>query len=63
MKKMIMIAVLPLLIITCKPGDHSSQLKARFEHLSDSVTDGWNTWDNRSIMTHILLPEGLAWEQ
>lgn len=24
------------------------------------LAQGWNTWDNNSVLTHVLLPEGLA---
>lgn len=28
--------------------------------MQDSVARGWNTWDTRSVMTHVLLPEAMA---
>jgi len=30
------------------------------ESLNNAILNGWNTWDNRSISTQVLLPEGLA---
>jgi putative isomerase len=32
-----------------------------YDKLKKELLSGWNTWDNRSIMTHVLLPEGLAY--
>jgi putative isomerase len=31
-----------------------------YDQLNRQILKGWNTWDNRSILTHVLLPEGLA---
>ena len=33
---------------------------SNYDQLNEYILDGWNTWDNRSILTHVLLPEGLA---
>ena len=30
------------------------------EQLKRHLLHGWNNWDNRSILTHVLLPDGLA---
>ncbi len=32
----------------------------QYEQLNTSLVAGWNTWDNRSILTHVHLPEGLG---
>jgi len=34
----------------------------QYQKLSQTIISGWNTWDNRSIATHVLLPEGLAFQ-
>jgi len=31
-----------------------------YANLKKQFLKGWNTWDNRSVLTHVLLPEGLA---
>lgn len=31
-----------------------------YEALKKDLIRGWNTWDNRNITTHVLLPEGLG---
>ena len=28
--------------------------------LQERLQSGWNTWDNRSVLTHVLLPDGLG---
>ncbi len=28
--------------------------------LQDSLARGWNTWNTRSVLSHVLLPEGIA---
>ncbi len=34
----------------------------KYQQLSANITTGWNTWDNRSILSHVLLPAGLAFQ-
>ena len=42
-------------------GSASSQLRSpEYSQLQDHLARGWNTWDTHSVMTHVLLPEGLA---
>ena len=31
-----------------------------FQELKKSMISGWNTWYNNSVLTHVLLPEGIA---
>lgn len=31
-----------------------------YRQLQERLQSGWNTWDNRSVLTHVLLPEGLG---
>ena len=33
---------------------------AGYETVQQRLAQGWNTWDNHSVMTQVLLPEGLA---
>ena len=33
---------------------------SNYDQLNSQILKGWNTWDNRSILTQVLLPEGLA---
>ena len=42
----------------------SSQLAnsqiANYQKLQEKICTGWNTWSNGSMLSHVLLPEGLA---
>jgi len=31
-----------------------------YEALKKSIASGWNTWNTRSVLSHVLLPEGFA---
>lgn len=37
-----------------------SQSHQRYEELQQKLARGWNTWDTRSVLTHVHLPSGLA---
>lgn len=32
----------------------------QYEELQDKLACGWNTWDTRSVLTHVFLPYGMA---
>ncbi len=48
--------MLPLLLWAV-PGDTPEQ---RYRELQKQLSQGWNTWDTRSVLTHVLLPYGAA---
>jgi putative isomerase len=58
----------PLLlwIIFCSFSIHlaaqknNSELEKKYQALKTNLQTGWNTWDNRSVLTHVYLPDGLA---
>ncbi|MCK5759780.1 MAG: hypothetical protein KAH33_00705, partial [Candidatus Delongbacteria bacterium] len=31
-----------------------------YEEIKKNLSKGWNTWNNRSVLSHVLLPEGLC---
>jgi hypothetical protein len=31
-----------------------------YAHIQASLAQGWNTWDTRSVLTHVLLPDALG---
>ena len=33
---------------------------SEYENLKKRLAAGWNTWNTRSVLSHVLLPEGLA---
>ena len=41
--------------------DHKQQITvANYREMTERLARGWNTWHVRSMLTHALLPEGLA---
>ncbi|MGC8747172.1 MAG: MGH1-like glycoside hydrolase domain-containing protein, partial [Candidatus Saccharicenans sp.] len=44
-----------------RPGSDDS-VRNEAANLQAKLAVGWNTWDNASVLTHVLLPEGLAIE-
>jgi glycogen debranching enzyme len=32
----------------------------QYKEIHDRLADGWNTWNTRSVLSHVLLPEGFA---
>jgi len=32
----------------------------QYDELKQNLAKGWNTWNTRSVLSHVLLPEGLA---
>jgi hypothetical protein len=36
------------------------QYEKLYDTLKARLAKGWNTWNNRSVLSHVLLPEGLA---
>ena len=45
-----------LLITSAFPQSRSPE----YSQLQERLAQGWNTWDTHSVMTQVLLPEGLA---
>jgi hypothetical protein len=37
-----------------------NQSQQLYEELQQNLSCGWNTWDTRSVLTHVHLPSGLA---
>lgn len=63
MKKLIFL--LPLFFLGCnifekKPENNQLSPEQKYDNLKTSLIEGWNTWDNRSILTHVHLPEGMG---
>lgn len=38
----------------------SYTISSEYLNLKSSLARGWNTWDTRSVLSHVLLPEGFA---
>jgi neutral trehalase len=52
---LLILGLMPLLV-SCEPVIEKDELSA----LNAELAKGWNTWDTNSVLTHVLLPEGLA---
>lgn len=48
--------------ISCRKDKEIDVVSARhqYDEMQRSVAKGWNTWDTRSVLRHVLLPYGLA---
>lgn len=55
MRRLLAFIIMVVLIISCQSGKISN-----VEQLNKSLLKGWNTFENRSILTQVLMPEGLA---
>ena len=42
------------------PKEFSVNIDFRYQTLQRELACGWNTWNTRSILSHVLLPQGLA---
>ncbi len=41
-------------------GPGSTSRSAEYAALQKNLAQGWNTWNTRSVLSHVLLPEGFA---
>lgn len=57
---LITILSLALVISSCKQTAKQSSPEELAAQNKEMILSGWNTWDNRSILTHVLLPEELG---
>ncbi|MDR0743309.1 MAG: hypothetical protein LBF05_03005 [Tannerella sp.] len=49
-------------LTTCSKNVDTDMATARrkYDEMQRSIAKGWNTWDTRSVMRHVLLPYGVA---
>jgi len=52
---LLILGLMPLLV-SCEPAPEMDEHTA----LNAELAQGWNTWDTNSVLSHVLLPEGLA---
>jgi len=61
MKLKILIAGLITFLFSCNLSDKQIDYTGNeWPKLKAKLEQGWNTWDTRSVLTHVLLPEGFA---
>ena len=56
MRVLLMLIIIGFMLLNSCTQDKISN----YDQLNRRILNGWNTWDNRSILTHVLLPDGLA---
>jgi len=50
-------------IVSCnwkKPSGPNDQAGSEWAAMKARFSKGWNTWDTRSVLSHVLLPEGFS---
>ena len=50
-------------IVSCngkKPSGQNDQAGSEWAAMKARLSQGWNTWDTRSVLSHVLLPEGFS---
>lgn len=65
MKKLLsmLLVLLGVLNLTAKDVNvplNVTSARQKYEHMQRSIAKGWNTWDTRSVLRHVLLPYGVA---
>ena len=53
-------AMLLICVAATSSALHATNRPAEYQQLQKSLASGWNTWDPRSVLLQVLLPEGLA---
>ena len=41
-------------------GTDIDSARQKYDEMQRSIARGWNTWDTRSVLRHVLLPYGVA---
>ena len=54
--KILVLCIMPFLL-SCHQDDYTGKELAA---LKTQLAKGWNTWDTRSVLSHVLLPEGFG---
>lgn len=50
-------------ILRCAGADNKTDFEKaqeKYKHIQEELGRGWNTWDTRNVLSHVLLPEGLS---
>src|ERR1035437_9519917 len=66
MKNLFLCFLIPIFFSCSSDSSENNQKKSdnykvnEAAALQKKLTVGWNTWNNGSVLTHVLLPEGFA---
>ena len=59
--KCLLITILTLILFSCQsPQKKPEYSGTEYNNLKKNLASGWNTWNTKSVMSHILLPQKVA---
>lgn len=60
MKRIILLLIIPLFLPACESVPKEKLFQAEGASSENSkLLEGWNTWNNPSVLSHVLMPSGL----
>lgn len=59
-RKILLIILLAVCSMAAHPAKADTDGAAEYDRLQKRLAAGWNTWDTRSVLTHVFLPQGFA---
>ena len=60
MKKFIFSALFATLVLSANAQYKPRPLSENYLNLKKNLAKGWNTWNTNSVLSHVLMPEGLS---
>jgi len=59
-KRLLILSI--ICFVSCRTNVEIDTVSARqkYDEMQRSIAKGWNTWDTRSVLRHVLLPYGLS---
>lgn len=57
--KLYLLVFVLFLIVSCDSQKNESQLDDAAKINTETLLQGWNTWNNPSVLSHVKMPEGL----
>ena len=62
-KSLVLILSLVPFLLSCdgnKPSGPNDRAGSEWAAMKARLAQGWNTWDTRSVLSHVLLPAGFS---
>jgi putative isomerase len=56
----LLLTIIFLISLTDLPGQNFPKRSPEYEKVQENLAQGWNTWNTRSVLSHVLLTEGFA---
>jgi hypothetical protein len=56
----LLLTIIFLISLTDLPGQNFPKRSPEYEKVQENLAQGWNTWNTRSVLSHVFLPEGFA---